>query len=106
MKNAGNSSNVIDAAIRSVKKEGIIIVMTKLGNIIMTSQPLKKKIVKGNITGTGRDRADLVKLANNSDLKVVVGEHKLVETNEVLADLKQSDIKTCTEYFSSSLRKN
>jgi hypothetical protein len=72
MKNAGNSSEVIDAAVRSVKKEGIIIVMTTVGNIIMTSQHLKKKIVKVNITGTGMDLPDLVKLASNSDSKVVV----------------------------------
>jgi propanol-preferring alcohol dehydrogenase len=85
------SDQVINSAIGSVKKGGII-VLGVLGNV--TNFPtFEEKIVKGSVIGTRRDMADLVKLASDNDLKVVVETHKLSEANEVLARLKKSEIE-------------
>jgi D-arabinose 1-dehydrogenase-like Zn-dependent alcohol dehydrogenase len=37
--------------------------------------------------------ADLVAMASNSDLQVIVEEHRLVEANEVLERLKKSQVE-------------
>jgi alcohol dehydrogenase, propanol-preferring len=85
------SDKVIDSAIKSVKKGGVV-VLAVLGNV--TDFPtFEEKIIKGSVIGTRKDMADLVKLASNSDLKVVIETHKLAEANEVLARLKKSQIE-------------
>ena len=85
------SDKVIDAAINSVKKGGIV-VLGVLGNVF-DFPTFEEKIIKGSVIGTRNDMADLVKLASNSDLKVVIETHKLAEANEVLARLKKSQIE-------------
>ena len=60
------SDKAIDAAIRSVKKGGI---------------------------GTRKDMADLVRLASDSGLQVVIEKRRLAEANEVLAKLKKSQVE-------------
>ena len=85
------SDNVIDTAIKSVKKGGTI-VLGVLGNV--TNFPtFEEKIVKGSVIGSRKDMADLVELACKSGLKVVVGTHRLAEANEVLAKLKTSQVE-------------
>jgi propanol-preferring alcohol dehydrogenase len=85
------SDKVIDAAIKSVKKGGIV-VLGVLGNV--TNFPtFEEKIIKGSVIGTRKDMADLVKLAGNYDLKVVIETFRLAEANEVLARLKKSQIE-------------
>jgi propanol-preferring alcohol dehydrogenase len=85
------SDRVIDAAIRSVKKGGVI-VLGVLGNVA-NFPTFEEKIIKGSVIGTRKDMADLVKLANSSRLKVVIETHRLAEANEVLAKLKKSQVE-------------
>ena len=85
------SDKVIDTAIRSVKKGGVV-VLGVLGNIA-NFPTFEEKIVKGSVIGTRRDMADLVELAGSSGLKVVVETHRLAEANEVLARLKMSQVE-------------
>jgi propanol-preferring alcohol dehydrogenase len=85
------SDKVIDTAIRSVKKGGVI-VLGVLGNVV-DFPTFEEKIVKGSVIGTRKDMADLVKLAGGSGLKVVVETRKLAEANEVLARLKKSQVE-------------
>jgi propanol-preferring alcohol dehydrogenase len=85
------SDKVIDTAIKSVKKGGTI-VLGVLGNVA-DFPTFEEKIVKGSVIGTRKDMAELVKLASNSDLKVVIETHKLREANEVLARLKKSQVE-------------
>jgi propanol-preferring alcohol dehydrogenase len=85
------SDKVIDAAIKSVKKGGTV-VLGVLGNIA-NFPTFEEKIVKGSVIGTRKDMADLVKLASGSGLKVVVETHRLAEANEVLARLKKSQVE-------------
>lgn len=85
------SDKVIDTAIKSVKKGGTV-VLGVLGNVA-DFPTFEEKIVKGSVIGTRKDMAELVKLASNSDLKVVIETHKLLEANEVLARLKKSQVE-------------
>jgi propanol-preferring alcohol dehydrogenase len=85
------SDSAIDTAIKSVKKGGTI-VLGVLGNV--TDFPtFEEKIVKGSVIGTRKDMAELVDLASNSGIEVVVETHKLSEANKVLARLKKSEIE-------------
>lgn len=85
------SDKVIDTAIRSVKKGGII-VLGVLGNVV-NFPTFEEKTVKGSVIGTRKDMADLVKLAGSSGLKVIVETRRLSEANEVLARLKKSQVE-------------
>jgi propanol-preferring alcohol dehydrogenase len=85
------SDRVIDAAIKSVKKGGTV-VLGVLGNV-SDFPTFEEKIVKGSVIGTMKDMADLVRLASSPGLKVVIESHKLTEANEVLARLKKSQIE-------------
>ena len=85
------ADKVIDTAIRSVKKGGTV-VLGVLGNIA-NFPTFEEKIVKGSVIGTRRDMADLVRLANETGLKVVIETHRLTEANEVLAKLKKSQVE-------------
>jgi propanol-preferring alcohol dehydrogenase len=85
------SDKVIDTAIKSVKKGGVI-VLGVLGNVA-NFPTFEEKIVKGSVIGTRKDMAELVKLAGSSGLKVVVETRRLAEANEVLARLKKSQVE-------------
>jgi propanol-preferring alcohol dehydrogenase len=85
------SDKVIDTAIRSVKKGGVV-VLGVLGNVA-NFPTFEEKIIKGSVIGTRRDMADLVKLASGSGLKVVIETRRLPEANEVLARLKKSHVE-------------
>ena len=85
------SDKVIDAAIRSVKKGGVI-VLGVLGNVA-NFPTFEEKIIKGSVIGTRKDMADLVSLASGSGLKVVIETRRLAEANEVLAKLKKSQVE-------------
>ena len=85
------SDKAIDAAIKSVKKGGVV-VLGVLGNLV-DFPTFEEKIVKGSVIGTRKDMAELVKLAGSSGLKVVIETRRLSEANEVLARLKKSEVE-------------
>jgi propanol-preferring alcohol dehydrogenase len=85
------SDSAIDSAIKSVKKGGTV-VLGVLGNV-RDFPTFEEKVIKGSVIGTRKDMAELVGLARDSDLKVVVERFRLDEANEVLAKLKNSQIK-------------
>ena len=85
------SENAIDAAVKSVKKGGLVVVGV-VGNIPNFSA-FDEKTIRGTVIGSRQDMADLVKLAAQGDLKVVIETHKLAEANEVLARLKKSEVE-------------
>ncbi|MEM2140449.1 alcohol dehydrogenase catalytic domain-containing protein [Nitrososphaera sp.] len=85
------SENAIDAAIKSVKKGGLVVVGV-VGNIPNFSA-FDEKTVRGTVIGSRQDMADLVKVASESSLKVVIETHRLAEANEVLARLKNSEVE-------------
>jgi alcohol dehydrogenase, propanol-preferring len=85
------SDKVIDTAIKSVKKGGIVVLGVR-GNVA-NFPTFQEKIVRGSVIGTRKDMADLVKLASSSSLQVIIETHRLVEANEVLQSLKKSQIE-------------
>lgn len=85
------SDKVIDAAIRSVKKGGIVVLGVR-GNVI-NFPTFEEKIVKGSVIGTRKDMADLVKMASIQGLQVIIETCKLTEANEVLHKLKKSEVE-------------
>jgi propanol-preferring alcohol dehydrogenase len=85
------SDAAIDSAIKSVKKGGTIVIGV-LGNIA-NFPTFEEKIVKGSVIGSRKDMEDVVRLAGEVGLKVVVETHKISEANEVLARLKKSEVE-------------
>ena len=85
------SDKVIDSAIRSVKKGGIVVLGVR-GNVA-NFPTFEEKIVKGSNIGTRKDMADLVKMASDRGLQVIIETHKLEEANEVLRRLKKSEVE-------------
>ena len=85
------SDNVIDAAIKSVKKGGIIVLGVR-GNVA-DFPTFEEKIVKGSNIGTRKDMADLVEMASSLGLQVIVETYRLEEANEVLHRLKKSEVE-------------
>jgi propanol-preferring alcohol dehydrogenase len=83
------SEQAIDAAIKSVKKGGLVVVAV-VGNI-PNFLAFDEKTVRGTVIGSRQDMADLVGIADS--LKVVIETHPLAEANEVLARLKQSEVE-------------
>ena len=85
------SDNVIDAAIKSVKKGGIVVLGVR-GNVA-DFPTFEEKIVKGSNIGTRKDMADLVEMASSLGLQVIVETYRLEEANEVLHRLKKSEVE-------------
>ncbi len=85
------SDVVIDAAIKSVKKGGIVVLGVR-GNIA-DFPTFEEKIVKGSNIGTRKDMADLVSMASSWGLQVIIEKHRLAEANEVLQSLKKSEVE-------------
>jgi alcohol dehydrogenase, propanol-preferring len=85
------SDKVIETAIRSVKKGGIVVlgVRGKVPNF----PTFEEKIIKGSVIGTRKDMTDLIEIASSSSLQVIIETHRLVEANEVLMRLKKSQIE-------------
>lgn len=85
------SERVIDAAVKSVKKGGTVVVGV-VGNIPEFSA-FEEKTIRGTVIGSRQDMADLVALAADRDLRVVIETHPLAEANDVLARLKKSEVE-------------
>lgn len=85
------SEKAIDAAVKSVKKGGTVVVGV-VGNIPEFSA-FEEKMIRGTVLGSRQDMADLVQLAADRNLRVVMETHPLAEANEVLARLKKSEVE-------------
>lgn len=85
------SERAIDAAIKSIKKGGTVVVAV-LGNI-PNFVAFEEKTVRGTVIGSRKDMADLVDVAAGGNLEVVIETHPISEANEVLARLKKSEVE-------------
>jgi len=84
------SDRAIESAIKSVKKGGVVVVCV-FGKI-PEFRFYEEKIVKGSVIGSREDMRELVKIAEESGLKVVSQAFPLREANKVLAELKNSKV--------------
>ena len=84
------SSSVVDAAINSVRKGGIIVlgVLAAIPNFDVFTE----KTIRGTLIGSRKDMADVVRLADQNDIKIIHKSFPLEQANQVLADLKHSKI--------------
>ena len=85
------SEKAIDAAIKSVKKGGTVVVGV-VGDIPSFSA-FEEKTIRGTVIGSRQDMADLVKIAADESLRVVIETHWLKDANDVLARLKKSEVE-------------
>ncbi|HEX6561375.1 MAG TPA: alcohol dehydrogenase catalytic domain-containing protein [Nitrososphaera sp.] len=85
------SEKAIDAAVKSVKKGGLVVVGV-VGEIPHFSA-FEEKTIRGTVIGSRQDMADLVALAADRSLDVIIETHKLAEANDVLARLKHSEVE-------------
>lgn len=85
------SENAVDAAIKSVRKGGTI-VLGVLANI-PDFDVFSEKTIRGTLIGSRQDMQNVVRLAKEHDISIVYKQYQLEEANEILADLKQSKIE-------------
>ena len=85
------SDEAIDTAIKSVKKGGVIVV--GVFGKIPTFYFNEEKIIKGSVIGSRNDMIELVQVAKDFDLKVVVETFSLGQANSALLKLKKSEIE-------------
>jgi alcohol dehydrogenase, propanol-preferring len=86
------SEEVIGTAIKSVKKGGIIIIGVA-GSIPYFSFA-EEKIIKGSVIGSRKDMVDVIGIARDYSLEVIVDTFPLEDANKVLSKLKVSDIRS------------
>lgn len=84
------SDDVTDAAIKSVKKGGVIVIATvgKIPNFLA----FEEKTVRGTLIGSRSDMAEVIRIAHDENLKVVYETFPLDQANKVLEMLKNSKI--------------
>jgi propanol-preferring alcohol dehydrogenase len=85
------SERVVDLAINSVRKGGTIV----LG--VLTSLPsfdvFTEKTLRGTVIGSRSDMVEVVKLAEQNNMKIIFKSFPLESANQVLEDLKFSRIE-------------
>ena len=84
------SDDATEAAIRSVKKGGTVVVAT-VGQI-RGFVAFEEKTVRGTLIGSVRDMREVVRLAAEKGLQVVHEQFPMEQANEVLARLKNSQV--------------
>lgn len=85
------SDKVIDVAVKSIRKGGIVV--TCVFGKIPQFHFYEEKTIKGSVIGTRKDMREVVRIADESNLKVISSDFPLAEANEVLAKLKRSQIQ-------------
>ena len=84
------SEAATEAAVRSVKKGGTVVVAT-VGQI-RGFVAFEEKTVRGTLIGSVRDMEEVVRLAGQENLEVVRESFPMEQANEVLARLKNSQV--------------
>ena len=84
------SDDAAEAAIKSVRRGGTIVVAT-VGSL-RGFVAFEEKTIRGTLIGSRRDMADVVRIASEGRLRVVSEAYPLEEANEVLRRLKNSQI--------------
>jgi len=83
---------VTDTAIKSVKKGGLVVIGTigKIRNFVA----FEEKTIRGTLIGSRKDMEEVIRLAKEHNLSVVVEKYPLEQANEVLEKLKNSQIES------------
>ncbi len=84
------SEKVVDTAINSVKKGGLIVLGVLAG--IPNFDVFAEKTLRGTLIGSRKDMAEVIKIAEQNDIKIIYKTFPLEQANQVLSDLKHSKI--------------
>ncbi|MCH8860351.1 MAG: alcohol dehydrogenase catalytic domain-containing protein [Thaumarchaeota archaeon] len=82
---------VTNTAIKAIKKGGLVVIAT-IGEIT-NFVAFEEKTIRGTLIGSRNDMKEVIKIADENNLKVVSEVYPLEQANEVLAKLKTSEIK-------------
>ena len=82
---------VTDTAIKAVKKGGLIVIGT-IGEI-SSFVAFEEKTIRGTLIGSRKDMEEVVRIAQENNLKVISKTFPLEQANEVLQKLKTSKIE-------------
>lgn len=85
------SEKVVDLAINSVRKGGTIVLGVLAS--IPSFDAFAEKTLRGTVIGSRSDMADVVRLAEQNDMKIIYKTFALEQANQVLEDLKFSRIE-------------
>lgn len=82
---------VTNTAIKAIKKGGLVVIATigEISNFVA----FEEKTIRGTLIGSPNDMKEVIKIADEKNLKVVSEVYPLEQANEVLAKLKTSEIE-------------
>ncbi len=82
---------VTDTAIKAIKKGGLVVIGTigKISNFVA----FEEKTIRGTLIGSRNDMKEVIKIADEKNIKVFSEVYRLEQANEVLAKLKTSEIE-------------
>lgn len=82
---------VTETALKAVKKGGLVVIGTigKISNFVA----FEEKTIRGTLIGSRKDMSEVIRIANEKNLKVVSEVFPLEQANEVLAKLKTSEVE-------------
>jgi propanol-preferring alcohol dehydrogenase len=82
---------VTNTAIKTIKKGGIVVIGT-IGKIT-DFVAFDEKTIKGTLIGSRKDMKEVIRIADEKNLKVICEVYPLEKANEVLAKLKTSQVE-------------
>ena len=82
---------VTNTAIKAIKKGGLVVIATigEISNFVA----FEEKTIRGTLIGSRNDMKEVIKIADEKNLKVISEVYPLEQANEVLAKLKTSEIE-------------
>jgi len=82
---------VTNTAIKTIKKGGLVVIGTigKINDFIAFDE----KTIRGTLIGSRRDMKEVIRIADEKNLKVISEVYPLEKANEVLAKLKTSQVE-------------
>jgi len=82
---------VTNTAIKAIKKGGLVVIGTigKISNFVA----FEEKTIRGTLIGSRNDMKEVIRIANEKNIKVFSEVYRLEQANEVLAKLKTSEIE-------------
>jgi propanol-preferring alcohol dehydrogenase len=82
---------VTNTAIKSIKKGGLVVIGT-IGKIT-DFVAFDEKTIRGTLIGSRKDMKEVIRIADEKNLKVISEVYPLEKANEVLAKLKTSQVE-------------
>jgi len=82
---------VTNTAIKAIKKGGLVVIGTigEISNFVA----FEEKTIRGTVIGSRNDMKEVIRIANEKNIKVFSEVYRLEQANEVLAKLKTSEIE-------------